>query len=207
MKPWKIKAVREQYEKAWGVSLPEKPGLNNHQMVEGIHKGKLKALYLFGEDMAIVDSNSITWMLHLKSSISLLFRISSFRRQRNLPMWCLPASPSLEKEGTFTNTERRIQRFYQVFEPLGESKPDWEIFQELANRLGANWNYTHPGEIMDEAASLAPIFAGVRYERLEGWDSLVWPVQDGRDTPLLYDEKFGFPDGKARLFPVDWTPP
>jgi len=74
--------------------------------------------------------------------------------------------------------------------------------------MGANWNYKHPSEIMDEAASLATIFSGVSYDRLEGWDSQVWPVSpDGKDTPLLYQERFPFPDGKARLVPVDWTPP
>ena len=77
----------------------------------------------------------------------------------------LPASPSLEKEGTFTNTERRIQRLYRVLEPLEGTKPDWQIIQELANRLGAGWKYQHPSAIMDEIASLMPLFAGVTYER------------------------------------------
>jgi formate dehydrogenase major subunit len=120
----------------------------------------------------------------------------------------LPASPSLEKEGTFTNTERRVQRIYQAFEPLGDSRPDWIILQDIANRLGANWNYKHPSEIMDEVASLTPIMAGVSYERLEGYKSLHWPVAaDGKDEPLLYTEKFKFPDGKANLFPLAWTEP
>ncbi|MCY9697524.1 formate dehydrogenase subunit alpha [Paenibacillus alginolyticus] len=201
-------AVRARYEQAWGVKLPEKPGLNNHQMVESIHEGKLRALYLFGEDMALVDSNSN----HVEDAFDKLdfFVVQDifFSRTAQFADVILPAAPSLEKEGTFTNTERRIQRFYKVFEPLGVSKPDWEIFQEIANRLGANWHYKHPGEIMAEAASLAPIFAGVSYERLEGWNSLLWPVAaDGEDTPLLFKEQFGFPNGKARLFPVEWTPP
>lgn len=120
----------------------------------------------------------------------------------------LPASPSLEKEGTFTNTERRIQRLYQVMEPLGDSKPDWEIIRDIANRLGAGWDYTHPSDIMAEAAQLAPLFAGVSYERLEGYKSLQWPVaEDGTDTPILFTEGFPFEDKKARLFPVDWTQP
>ena len=80
-----------------------------------------------------------------------------------------PASPSLEKEGTFTNTERRIQRLYQVLEPLEGSRPDWRIIQSLANHLGAKWNYQHPSEIYQEIASLTPLFAGVTYERLEGY--------------------------------------
>ena len=78
----------------------------------------------------------------------------------------------------------------------------------VANQMGANWNYQHPAEIMAEVASLAPIFAGVSYERLKGWNSLLWPVaKDGTDTPLLYTERFAFPDGKARLFPVEWAKP
>jgi len=75
----------------------------------------------------------------------------------------LPASPSLEKEGTFTSTERRIQRLYQVFEPMEGSRPDWQIVQAIANRLGAEWNYKHPSEIYQEIASLTPLFAGVSY--------------------------------------------
>jgi formate dehydrogenase major subunit len=71
----------------------------------------------------------------------------------------LPAAPSLEKEGTFTNTERRIQRLYQVFEPLKGTKPDWQIIQEIANRFGADWSYDNPSEIMQEIASLTPLFA------------------------------------------------
>ncbi|WP_442599786.1 formate dehydrogenase subunit alpha [Neobacillus sp. D3-1R] len=200
--------VRERYEKAWGVTLPEHPGLDNHQMIEGVDKETLKAFYLFGEDMAIVDSNSN----HVDAAFEKLefFVVQDvfFSKAAQFADVVLPAAPSLEKDGTFTNTERRIQRFHKVFEPLGDSKPDWMIFQEIANRLGANWNYQHPSEIMAEAASLATMFAGVSYERLEGWHSLVWPVKkDGTDTPLLYEEKFAFPDGKARLYPVDWTPP
>jgi formate dehydrogenase major subunit len=200
--------ARERYEKAWGVTLPKDPGLNNHQMIEGVDKGELKALYLFGEDMALVDSNSN----HVESAFEKLefFVVQDvfFSRTAQYADVILPAAPSLEKDGTFTNTERRIQRFHKVFEPLGDAKPDWMIFQELANRFGANWDYQHPSEIMAEVASLTPIFAGVSYERLEGWNSQIWPVkQDGKDTPLLFTDKFGFPDGKARLYPVDWTPP
>jgi len=120
----------------------------------------------------------------------------------------LPASPSLEKEGTFTSTERRIQRLYQVFEPLEGSRPDWRIIQAVANRLGAEWTYEHPSEIYTEIAALTPMFAGVTYERLEGFKSLQWPVaQDGTDQPLLYTEKFALPDGKAKLYPLEYSEP
>jgi len=118
----------------------------------------------------------------------------------------LPASPSLEKEGTFTSTERRIQRLYQVLEPLEGTRPDWQIIQQVANRLGANWKYQHPSEIMDEIASLTPLVAGVTYEKLEGYKSLQWPVHaDGSDEPLLYTKRFNFPDGKARFYPLKWV--
>lgn len=200
--------VREKYEKAWGVKLSEVPGHDNHHMVEGISKGKLKALYLFGEDMAIVDANSNYVHSNFEKLDFFVVQDIFFSKTAQFADVVLPAAPSLEKDGTFTNTERRIQRFNKVFEPLGDSKPDWVIFQELANKLGANWDYKHPSEIMDEAASLATMFAGVSYERLEGFSSQIWPVkEDGTQTPLLYTDKFGFPDGKARLVPVDWTEP
>lgn len=200
--------VRKRYEEAWGVTLPKDPGLDNHQMLEGVKEGKLKALYLFGEEMALVDSNVNFVDSMLEKLEFFVVQDVFFSKTAQFADVVLPASPSLEKDGTFVNTERRIQRFYKVLEPLGDSKPDWMIFQELANLLGANWNYQHPSEIMDEAASLAKYFAGVSYERLEGFNSQIWPVaKDGTDSPLLYEKRFVFPDGKARLVPVDWTPP
>ena len=99
----------------------------------------------------------------------------------------LPAAASLEKEGTFDNTERRIQRLYKVFDPVEGSRPDWKIVQDIARFIGFDWNYKHPSEIMAEAASLAPMFQHVSYDRLEGFKSLQWPMnEDGTDTPTLY---------------------
>ena len=119
----------------------------------------------------------------------------------------LPASPSLEKEGTFTNTERRVQRLYQVLEAAGGSRPDWQIIQDVANRFGGKVELPASVEIYREIASLTPMFAGVTYERLEGYKTLQWPVAaDGTDEPLLYTKRFNFPDGKARLFPLQLFP-
>jgi formate dehydrogenase major subunit len=127
-----------------------------------------------------------------------------FNRTCRMADVVLPACPSLEKDGTFTNTERRIQRLYQVFEPIQGSLPDWKIIQAIANLLGAGWNYQHPSEIYDEIASLCPLYEGINYERLEGYKSLQWPVaRDGSDQPLLYTKGFHFPDGKAKLHPVE----
>jgi formate dehydrogenase major subunit len=200
--------ARKRYEEGWGVSLPTGKGLDNHEMVDAIHEGKMKAVYIFGEDMYSADSNAN----HVGAAFAKLdfFVVQDifFSETCRFADVVLPASPSLEKDGTFTSTERRIQRLYKVFEPLGESKPDWWIVQEVANRLGAKWNYTHPADVMHECASLAPMFAGVTYDRLAGYKTLQWPVAvDGTDQPLLYTEKFNFPDGKANFYPMEWISP
>jgi formate dehydrogenase major subunit len=200
--------VRARFEAAWKVSLPSTKGLDNFQMIEAIHAGKLKAMYLFGEEIALVDGNSNNVDSALAKLEFFVVQDVFFSKTCQFANVIFPASPSLEKEGTFTNTERRIQRLYQVFEPLEGSRPDWRIIQGLANHLGAKWNYQHPSEIYQEIASLTPLFAGVTYERLEGYKSLQWPVAaDGTDEPLLYVKRFPFPDGKARLYPVAMSIP
>lgn len=197
-----------KWQQGWGVKLSHTKGLNNHTMVEAAQKGKLKCMYVKGEDMSTADSNQNDVHKAFSNLEFLVVQDCFFSDACRFADVILPASPALEKDGTFTNTERRIQRLYQALEPLGHSLPDWQIIQHVANRLGANWNYTHPSQIMEEAASLAPMFAGVTYERLEGWNSLCWPVNaDGTDTPLLYTDKFHFPDGKARFFPLEFTQP
>jgi formate dehydrogenase major subunit len=201
-------AVREKFEKGWGVLLPTNKGLDNHQMVDAIHEGKLKSMYLKGEDMITSDSNANYVGAGLEKLEFFVVQDISLSETARFADVVLPASPSLEKEGTFTNTERRIQRLYRAMEPLGESRPDWEIIRDVGNALGANWKYSHPSEIMAEAASLTPLFAGVTYERLEGYKTLQWPVaEDGTDQPLLFTKGFPFPDGKAKLFPLQWQEP
>jgi formate dehydrogenase major subunit len=200
--------VRARFESAWKVSLPSINGLDNHQMVEAIHQGKLKSMYLIGEEMSIVDSNA-NYVGEAFSKLD-FFVVQDifFSHTCRFADVVLPAAPSLEKEGTFTSTERRIQRLYRVFEPLHGCQPDWQILQDIANHLGANWSFQHPSEVMDEIAQVAPMFAGVNYERLTGYNSLQWPVAaDGTDEPLLYTKGFSFPDGKARLFPIAWIGP
>ena len=201
-------AIRAKFEKAWNVTLPQRPGLDNHLMIDAIHDGRLKSMYVFGEEMSLVDSNANYVADALEKLDFFVMQEIFFSETCRFANVILPASPSLEKEGTFTSTERRIQRLYQVLEPLGESRPDWKILIDLANRLGAHWTYKHPSEIYEEIASLTPMMAGVTYERLEQFNSLQWPVApDGRDAPLLYTEKFNTPDGKATFFPVSWTEP
>jgi formate dehydrogenase major subunit len=200
--------VRAKYASAWGVELPTAKGLDNHTMVDAIHNGTLRALVIEGEEMALVDANAHYVQQALEKLDFIVVIESFFGKTCEYADVILPASISLEKEGTFTSTERRVQRLYQVLPPLGDSRPDWQIIQDLANRLGAHWAYTNPGEVLAEAATVADILAGVSYERLEGYRSQQWPVlPDGTSTPLHYVDSFPRPDGKAHLFPVDWTPP
>ncbi|MEK5232266.1 formate dehydrogenase subunit alpha [Lysinibacillus sp. FSL K6-0232] len=200
-------AARAKFEKAYGAKIPAQPGRKNGQMLDAIMEGKMKAMYLVGEDMALVDCNAN----HIDEVLSQLdfFVVQDcfLSRTAQYADVILPAAPSLEKEGTFTNTERRVQRLYQVLPTLGESKADWEILQAVARRLGADWNYSHPSEIFDEMASLSPLFSQASYDVLEGWGSFCWGSHDGTDTPLLYKDGFNFPDKKARFALNDWVQP
>ncbi|GLC87022.1 formate dehydrogenase subunit alpha [Lysinibacillus piscis] len=198
---------RAKFEQAYGVTIPSQPGRTNMAMLDAIMEGKMKAMYLVGEDMALVDCNAN----HVDQVLSQLdfFVVQDcfLSRTAQYADVILPAAPSLEKEGTFTNTERRVQRLYQALPTLGESKADWEILQTVAQRLGADWHYSHPSDIFAEMASLSPIFAQANYDVLEGWGSFCWGSLDGKDTPLLYEDGFNFPDQKARFALDDWIPP
>lgn len=191
--------VRKRYEDAWNVEIPGEPGKDNHEMIEAIHAGKLHSLYVLGEDTGVVDAN-INYVRAAFEQLDFFVVQDLFlTKTAQYADVILPAVPSLEKEGTFTNTERRIQRLYKALDPIGDSRPDWAIIMELAGQLGYDWGYESPSDIMDEAASLAPLFAGVSYDLLTDYNSLQWPVAaDGTDTPLLYVDGFPFDDKKAR---------
>ncbi len=195
-------------EEAWGTSLSQRPGLNNHEMVDAIHEGKVRSLFIMGEDMALVDANSHYVQNAFEKLEFMVVQELFFTTTASYADVVLPGAASLEKEGTFTNTERRIQRFYKAVEPYADCRPDWWILTEIARRCGYDWNFSEPAKIMEEAAACAPMFSGVSYERLQGFSSLQWPMNaDGSDSPLLYTERFHFDDGKARLYPVEWAPP
>ena len=197
--------VRFRYEKAWNKEIPKEPGKDNHQMIGAIHEGQLKSLYLKGEDIGIVDANINYVTAALEKLDFFVVQDLFLTHTAKFADVVLPAVPSLEKDGTFTNTERRIQRLYKVMEPKGDAKPDWVIIKDIANTMGYDWSYSHPSEIMAESAELAPLFAGVDYELLTNYNSLQWPVdKDGTDTPLLFKHGFPFEDEKARLYNLDF---
>lgn len=204
-------AVRNKWAQAWHVpaeQLSLEVGSDNFMMVQQADKGEIRAMYVIGEETAFSDADARNVHRGFSKLDFMVVQDLFFSRTAEFADVVLPACPSVEKDGTFVNTERRIQRFHQVFPPLGQSRPDWQILTELAARMGHDWGYTHPSQIMDEVARIATLFKGVNYQRLEGWRSLLWPMQDdGRDTPLLYTERFHTDDGKARLHPLQWKRP
>lgn len=204
-------AVRAKWAKAWGVPpdhLSDRIGEDNFLMVQHADEGTIKAMMVIGEETAFSDADSRNVHQAFTKIDFMVVQDIFMSRTAEFADVVLPGCPSVEKEGTFVNTERRIQRFYEVMPPLGDSRPDWRILTDLAARMGHDWGYGHPSEIMAEVAGIAEIFAGVSYERLEGWQSQLWPVKpDGTSTPLLYTDGFHTEDGKAKLHPLEWKEP
>jgi len=201
-------AARKKFEEEWACKIPSTPGLDNNTCIEGISDGRIRSMYIIGEEL-VTTGSSTNYIRKMLDKLDFLVVQDAFLSEtaKHADV-VLPASVSVEKDGTFTNTERRIQRIYRVMNPIGKSKPDWEIIQMIAKQLGFHWGYRHPSEIMDEAARLSPIFAGVSYDRLEGFASQQWPVDEkGHDSPMLYGQEFHFPDGKARFYPLEFTHP
>ncbi len=200
--------IIDKFEKAWKTKLSSKPGIDNVSCIENIDNNKIKAMYVVGEELASTGPDSNMVRESLGKLDFLIVEDPFFSETAKFADVILPSSVSLEKEGTFTNTERRIQRLYRVMDPYADTKPDWEIIQKIANNLGAKWNYSHPSDIMDEAAELSPMFKGVNYTKLEGFKSLQWPMKEnGEGTEYLYEKEFHFPDGKARLYSLKYRPP
>jgi len=201
--------VRAKFQAAWGVDrLPENPGLMMPSMLEGLLAGKIKAFYIFGENLA----NSEPDIHHVEkclSSAEFLICQDNFPTETTrFAHVILPAAAWGEKDGTFTNSERRVNRVRSVSEPPGMAKPDWWIFKEIARRMGQEWTSNSPQEIWDrEISMLAPQLAGIKYSRLEG-DGLQWPVPhtDHDGTTLLHRDGC-FTCGLGRFVPADWTPP
>lgn len=205
---WDDPAVVERYEKAWSVKLPTRKGLTSTEMVDSAGAGSLKAMLIFGEDKALADAHGSKVAEALRRLDLLVVCEIVPTATSRLAHVILPAAATLEREGSFVNTERRIQRFHRALPPLGESRSELEIVQMLANALGARWKYTSPADVIEEAAALVPRFSGVSYDRLEGYASQRWPVaKDGTESPFLYADRFAFPDGRARFHPPKWIPP
>jgi formate dehydrogenase alpha subunit len=199
--------VRDKFSRAWGGSLPGVPGLTIPGMFDAASAGELKAMYIMGEDPVLTDANANHVETALKNLDFLVVQNLFLTETAKLADVVLPAASFAEKDGTFTNTERRIQRVRKAITPRGNSLPDSEIIMDLANRMGYRMDYSHPQEIIAEMASLSPIYAGVNYQRLEK-SGLQWPVPDAEHpgTPFLHANG-RFSCGLGNFTPTKYIPP
>ena len=201
--------VRKKFEKAWSCQLNPSPGLALTEFFEAIHAGHVKALYIMGENPVVTEANS-SFVEETISRLELLVVQDLFLTETaQMADVVLPAASFAEKDGTFTNTERRVQRVRKAIEPVGNSRPDWVIIRDLAKNMGAQgFDFDDPEEIMEEIRSLTPQYGGITYGRIEG-TGLQWPCPDIEHpgTEYLYAEKFTTPSGRAKLSAVSYTPP
>ena len=197
--------VRHLFEGAWGVSLQNEPGLRIPNMFEAALDGEFKGLYIEGEDIAQSDPNTQHVTAALTSMECIIVQDLFLNESAKFAHVFLPGSSFLEKDGTFTNAERRISRVRKVMHPKG-GYADWEITQLLANAVGYPMHYGHPSEIMDEIARLTPTFTGVSFARLDELGSIQWPCNaahpDG--TPTMHVDEFV--RGKGKFLVTDYVP-
>jgi formate dehydrogenase major subunit len=197
--------VRAQFEAAWGVGLRDEPGLRIPNMFEAALDGEFKGLYIEGEDIAQSDPNTQHVTAALSAMECIIVQDLFLNESAKFAHVFLPGSSFLEKDGTFTNAERRISRVRQVMRPKN-GYADWEITQLLSNALGFPMNYRHPSEIMDEIARMTPTFTRVSYARLEEMGSIQWPCNEEHPagTPTMHVGEFV--RGKGKFLLTEYVP-
>jgi predicted molibdopterin-dependent oxidoreductase YjgC len=210
-------AARAKFAEAWGETSSKKVGLTLVEMLHTAEAGEVKGMFILGENPMLTDPdvNHVRKCLH---SLDLLVVQEIFMSETaELADVVLPGVTFAEKDGTFTNTERRVQRVRKAIEPLGNARPDWQIICDLAQRVQArlgvnrskakfgNWDYESPADVMAEIRALAPIYGGITYERIDQV-GLQWPCRtlDDPGTPILHVGKFS--RGLGRFSAVDWQP-
>jgi len=198
--------LRTKFEAAWDVSLSPTPGLTVVEMINAAAAGKLKGLYIMGENPMLSDPDLTHVEAGLRNLELLIVQDIFLSETAQLADVVLPAAAFAEKDGTFTNTERRVQRVHKALEPPGDARTDWVITCELSCRLGYPMSYPHVAAIQDEIAQLTPILGGITYDRLEE-GPLQWPCRDDEDpgTPFLHKDSFS--RGLGKFHPVEFIPP
>ncbi|HTY98133.1 MAG TPA: formate dehydrogenase subunit alpha [Solirubrobacteraceae bacterium] len=206
-RPVSDEQVAASFEAAWGTPLSRRPGYKVPEMFDAAVAGELKAMYIFGEDVAQTDPDS-AHVARALDELEFLVCQDIFPNETTAHAdVILPASSFLEKEGTFTNAERRIQLVRPVLDPPGEARTDLEIITTVSRALGHDMGYASPSDVMAEIAALTPEFAGVSFARI-GTRGLQWPVAaDGTDAPILYEERFSLPGGRGRFAALPFKPP
>ena len=197
-------ATRDVFETLWGVQLRAEPGLRINNMLDEAVEGSFKGLYIQGEDIAQSDPDTQHVTAGLRAMECVVIQDIFLNETAKYAHVFLPGSSFLEKDGTFTNAERRISRVRKVMPPLG-GLADWEGTMALANALGFPMDYAHPGQIMDEIAALTPTFAGVSYGKLEELGSIQWPCNEAapEGTPMMHVDRFV--SGKGRFMITEFV--
>jgi len=198
-----IPEVRDIFEKVWNVEISDEPGLRIPNMLDAAVEGTFKGLYCQGEDILQSDPDTKHVSAGLAAMDCVIVHDLFLNETANYAHVFLPGSTFLEKDGTFTNAERRINRVRKVMAPKN-GYADWEVTQLLANAMGANWTYSHPSEIMDEIAATTPSFANVTYELLEERGSIQWPCNDKTPDGSPVMHVGGFVRGKGRFIRTDY---
>ena len=198
--------ARKKFETAWQASLSPKPGLTLLEMMNAAGSGKIKALYIMGENPLISDPDLHHVEKELQKLDLLIVQDIFLTETAKLADVVLPSASFAEKDGTFTNTERRIQRIRKAIEPPGEAKPDWEIISSLATLMGYPMQYSSAQQIFEEITGLTPSYAGITYRRLEK-EGLQWPcpTTDHKGTKFLHKDRFS--RGRGLFHAIEFIPP
>ena len=200
--------IRAKFEKAWNSSLSASAGLTHVEIFDEIERGTIKGLYLVGENPVISEANSKHVVEALEKLEFLVVQDIFLSETAKLADVVLPAATFAEKDGTFTNTERRVQRIRKAIESVGQAKPDWWITCQIAGKMGkSGFDFSSPQDIMNEIAVLTPSYHGISYDRLEQ-GGLQWPcpAQDHPGTPILHTERFATKSGKGKFVSLKYKP-
>lgn len=209
-----VEEARTKFEQAWGLKLPDKPGLTMPEMIGAAHTGEIRALYIMGENPVLSEPDA-SHVIHALENLDFLVVQDIFLTETaRLADVVLPGVTFAEKDGTFTNTERRVQLVRKAIEPLGDAKPDWQITSAIAKavsrRLGldqSQFDYATPSAVMEEIARMTPSYGGISHARLEKDGSLQWPCPNAEHpgTPILHVGKFS--RGLGQFTPLKFIPP
>jgi len=197
--------ARKAFEADWGVELDPEPGLRIPNMFDAAIEGRFKGLYVQGEDILQSDPDTSHVSRALANMDIVIVQDLFLVETANYAHVFLPGATFLEKDGTFTNAERRVQRVTKVMSPKN-GYADWEVTQLLANELGLNWNYTHASQIMDEIARLTPSFAGVSFDLLDEVGSVQWPCNEESPDGMPIMHIDGFARGKGKFVITEYVP-
>jgi formate dehydrogenase major subunit len=201
--------VRARFEQVWGTALDPEPGMTVTEIIgSALEPGGVRGMYMLGENPFLSDPNINKVRKALAALDFLVVQDIFLTETAEFADVILPASSYLEKEGTYTNTDRRVQRGRTVLEPPGQARVDWAIVQDLAQRLGLDWRYTSPREIFDEMVAVMPSYANLTYDNLGPYGKL-YPNDDPESsdgTVVMFTERFNTADGLAHLVPAEWLP-